>query len=441
MSYSNTTPFPKSFLSFYIARLCPHFAVFFALILHQLFIVSFIDVDLSAFVYFLCFCIFTIDGLFLYFYRENSPAREKHLLSVFLLFIDALFLSALLIVMELPFSLFFVFVLLALQSALLPLSRNLYYSLVFFLYLSILFPLSLLWAGKFSFEDRLALIIFTNVFLAVLFVFHWIINSIFRFFEKEVSFPVVEEDVSSIMTNFRDSDYLSLGLFRKLKPGLNSLMKYFPENTKIENKNLEVSQGFFPFDKGRQQLEQIRKFLSGFIEYAELETESFQMEVIDLNKLIDKTLAHLKTHPYRPEKLVETVRLPEAVKVKGSADHLKKCFEHILLNSFEALKNQSQPELYLQGWLKKRLLILEFSDNGHGIKPDDMKRLFDPLFSQRFGLRGLGLPYVRKMAQIHKAELDIQSSEEGTRVTMIFPLNDDFYDSSIKREKKRKKTA
>ena len=74
---------------------------------------------------------------------------------------------------------------------------------------------------------------------------------------------------------------------------------------------------------------------------------------------------------------------------------------------------------------------------GHGIKSDDMKKLFDPLFSQRFGLRGLGLPYVQKIVQAHKAYLDIQSSQEGTKILIQFPLSYDFYDG-FKRLKQKK---
>ena len=106
------------------------------------------------------------------------------------------------------------------------------------------------------------------------------------------------------------------------------------------------------------------------------------------------------------------------------------------MNSFEALKNKKDPKIKIQGRLAKEQVFLEFSDNGHGIKTEDMKKIFDPLFSQRFGLRGLGLSYVQKILQAHKAVLKVDSSEEGTTISIAFPLSYNFYDEQPKLKKK-----
>lgn len=414
-------------LSFYASRFLAHFFVLSALLIHQFLVVSFIDVKLSVFVYFLCFCVFTIDSLCLFFYKQN---QNKEVLNSFLLFIDALFLSALLIVMDAPFNLFFVFVLLFFHSTLLVLSQRVFHSLIFLLYLSVLFPLALSFFGYISFQERVSLVLFINISFLFLFLFNYFVKTAFLFIAGENSLQPESSLISS--DRFQPIDYagFSLDLCRKLKPGLNALIKYFPEEYRS-------SQGFFSVSKGRQQLEQMRRYVSNFIEYAEPEIDSLLEEYIDLKSLLQKLLKKMEKHPQRPENLNQRLELPDTFKVQGSVPHLNKCFEHILVNSFEALKNQNEPKMNVRGWLEKEQLFLEFKDNGHGIKSDDMKKLFDPLFSQRFGLRGLGLPYVKKIIQAHKASLDISSSREGTKILITFPLNYNSYDQAKPKLKKK----
>ena len=186
----------------------------------------------------------------------------------------------------------------------------------------------------------------------------------------------------------------------------------------------------------------MRDFILGFIEYAEPEIEFTLKDNIDLKELLTKLLQKLKTHSQRPGNLIQKTEWPPELKIKGSVPHLEKCFEQILINSFEALKNQNKPEIKIQGSFEKPWVVLEFLDNGHGIEPEDIKKLFDPFFSKRFGLRGLGLPYVQKIVKAHKAIMDVKSSQKGTKILIKFPLIYDFYDNPLKSSKQnRKKVA
>ena len=426
--YTETFSFINKSLSFYASRFLTHFFVLSALLAHQFLVVSFIDVHLSVFVYSLCFCVFTIDSLCLFFYRAD---KNKELLNAFLLFVDALFFTMLLVIMDSPFNLFFVFVLLIFHSLLLILSQKTFQMLIFFLSLSILFPVAFLsFESTLLLQERLSLILFLNISFLFLFLFNLFFKKASLLTARERELSSSSTLVSSASSQIADYIHFSLDFCRKLKPGLNSLIKYFPEES-------PSSKGIFPVSKGRQQLEQMRKYISDFIEYAEPEMDSLTESPVDLKKLLQELLQELEEIPQRPEGLILHVAIPDTFQVHGSAPHLKKCFKHILMNSFEALKNQNDPQISLRGWLKKEHLILEFFDDGHGIKPEDMKKLFDPLFSQRFGLRGLGLPYVQKIVQAHKASLDISSSEKGTKISITFPLSYHFYNQP----KLKKKSA
>lgn len=437
MTYFPVFHFVNNTLFFYFIRIFVHLFVLLSLFVHQLLFKVFIDPYLSIPVYLLCSFILFIDGFCLFFYKKN---KTNFLLNLFLLFTDALFLSGLVMVMG-PSGLFFIFLLAFIQTFPLFLLGKTFQPFVFLLYLSILLPIAFLWEGKPPFETRLSLVIFVNTALLFIFCSSYFFNYILKFLEagKDLTSDTSLDDFSSLKPPAHIG--MSLDLARKLKPVLNSLIKHFPENKTDKEKNHSVSASLFSLEKGRHQLKQIQNFISSFIEYAEPETDSLLGDTIDLKKLLINLLKKLKTHPQRPENLIQKTEFPVEIKIKGSIIHLKKCFEQILINSFEALKNQDEPEIHIQAYLEKSWVVLEFSDNGHGIESEDIKKLFDPLFSKRFGLKGLGLPYVQKIVKSHKAFLDIKSSKKGTKVIIKFPLNYDSYDSRMKKFKQNRKKA
>ena len=70
-----------------------------------------------------------------------------------------------------------------------------------------------------------------------------------------------------------------------------------------------------------------------------------------------------------------------------------------------------------------RRLEVSISDNGVGISPQVMARVFEPLYSSKaFGV-GLGLPLVRQIMEQHGGGVEITSEEgRGTEVVLWLPL-------------------
>ena len=63
------------------------------------------------------------------------------------------------------------------------------------------------------------------------------------------------------------------------------------------------------------------------------------------------------------------------------------------------------------------------SDNGCGIKPDDLPLVFDPLFSTKNEHVGLGLTISQRIINDHDGTIKVESTvEEGTTVTMEIPI-------------------
>ncbi|MFR3798517.1 MAG: sensor histidine kinase [Christensenellales bacterium] len=75
-----------------------------------------------------------------------------------------------------------------------------------------------------------------------------------------------------------------------------------------------------------------------------------------------------------------------------------------------------------------RRAVVTVADNGVGIAPEDQQRVFERFYrvdksrSKQTGGTGLGLSIVKHGAQVHHAQIAMQSAlGEGTTITLTFP--------------------
>jgi signal transduction histidine kinase len=67
-------------------------------------------------------------------------------------------------------------------------------------------------------------------------------------------------------------------------------------------------------------------------------------------------------------------------------------------------------------------VVLEVIDNGVGIPPKELEKIFELFYSTRKGGTGLGLAIVQRIARAHDAELAVQSTPGmGTSISVSLP--------------------
>jgi two-component system, cell cycle sensor histidine kinase and response regulator CckA len=70
----------------------------------------------------------------------------------------------------------------------------------------------------------------------------------------------------------------------------------------------------------------------------------------------------------------------------------------------------------------EQYVYLEVADNGAGMTPETLNRIFDPFFSTKFAGRGLGLAAVIGIVRAHKGLIRIRTAPgEGTSFRVLFP--------------------
>jgi signal transduction histidine kinase len=76
--------------------------------------------------------------------------------------------------------------------------------------------------------------------------------------------------------------------------------------------------------------------------------------------------------------------------------------------------------------------LVTIQDDGAGIPPEDLERVFDPLFSTKEGGTGLGLTIARRIARAAGGDIFVTSARgQGTTVEIRLPLADIPQDGTL----------
>jgi two-component system nitrogen regulation sensor histidine kinase NtrY len=93
---------------------------------------------------------------------------------------------------------------------------------------------------------------------------------------------------------------------------------------------------------------------------------------------------------------------------------------NLILNSTEALKDVKDPEIEIKvRHSSKQTVKITVTDNGKGIRPEDLGNIFVPYFTTKPTGSGLGLSICRNIIDLHKGQINVKSVQGSGTVFTI----------------------
>lgn len=163
--------------------------------------------------------------------------------------------------------------------------------------------------------------------------------------------------------------------------------------------------------------------VKGLLDFSRKDRDDF--ETASLHELLNATY-DLMTHSIKIAEINFTTDFrAKTDQIFCSPNQIKQACVAILVNASEAIHEQGEIIIRTSNPDENNILV-EISDNGQGISPEDIPHIFEPFFSTKRNESGigLGLAIVHGIVENHKGHLEVDSIPgKGTSISILFPLN------------------
>jgi len=221
---------------------------------------------------------------------------------------------------------------------------------------------------------------------------------------------------------------LSAGVAHEINNPLNGIINFAQLLKDEEQPRSEFEQQMIDgiIDEG----ERIAKIVRGLLTFARAETHELR-QVHFADSL--KTSIALFGHQFEKDGITVEIDLdPNLPLVRADASRLRQVVVNLISNAYHALKTKqvdsSERKLFRitarRAGRNGEIVRVEFYDNGIGIKPKDLSKVFDPFFTTRreTGGTGLGLSVSFGIIRDFGGTIEVES-EEGKFTRFIIELS------------------
>jgi signal transduction histidine kinase len=122
------------------------------------------------------------------------------------------------------------------------------------------------------------------------------------------------------------------------------------------------------------------------------------------------------------------MEIPEEFDILAVPVQLQQVLMNLILNAREAMM-PSGGTLFIRAASQQDTAVIEVSDTGCGIEPENMEKIFEPFYSTKTAQShagrvgaGLGLLFCKEVISSHNGTIDVESEPgKGTKFTIVLP--------------------
>ncbi|MEB0262501.1 MULTISPECIES: ATP-binding protein [unclassified Mucilaginibacter] len=177
-------------------------------------------------------------------------------------------------------------------------------------------------------------------------------------------------------------------------------------------------------------IETIKRRSEGLLKFTESYRSLNKITKLDLNKLLVRNIFENLASLMRPtlEKKnieLEIILRDPALAIEADINLLDQVMINLLVNAIEAVKDREEPRITLSAETQSNNRILvKVTDNGLGMPPELLDKIFIPFFSTRKTGSGIGLSLCKQIMLLHKGNIQAQSTEgKGASFILQFANN------------------
>jgi iron only hydrogenase large subunit-like protein len=191
---------------------------------------------------------------------------------------------------------------------------------------------------------------------------------------------------------------------------------------KLKSNNFAPEVALDYLSKMEMELNRSTKLVRSLLDFSRQSVPEFWE--VDINEIIDRSY-DLGIHSAEMQNVEVTKELSKKLpKITADFGQIQQVCTNLIMNAIQAMPGGGV--LTIRTLMEGENVLIEISDTGTGISPENMKKIFTPFFTTKRNKKGvgLGLAISYGIVQRHHGRIEIQTKEgEGTTFRVYLPVN------------------
>jgi PAS domain S-box-containing protein len=158
---------------------------------------------------------------------------------------------------------------------------------------------------------------------------------------------------------------------------------------------------------------------------AMLQKGNLKRELLGIDKVIEKSIRIIQSELDTKNTRVETDFEALPTQVHVSEVEMQQVFINLLLNATQSMQGlpDEKRKILVSVSRNNEFAVIKLTDNGQGIDPINLARVFDPFFSLKPDGFGMGLAISKRIIEAHHGKIDVENRQDGGALfTIRLPL-------------------
>jgi len=192
--------------------------------------------------------------------------------------------------------------------------------------------------------------------------------------------------------------------------------KYRPDDAEKQKKFDNLITGI------KQEVQRLDKLVNDFLDYSR--PIRLNLGLVNVEDLMEDVLALIWAKAEADGIRIVKEYSASGIEIKVDTDFFKSCVLNTITNAFHAMgASAGAGVLKIKTETAGNEFVLSITDNGSGVAPENLSKIFEPFFSTKQNGLGLGLPMTKRVMEEHNGRVEFESSEgKGSSVRLILPI-------------------
>jgi two-component system nitrogen regulation sensor histidine kinase NtrY len=174
-------------------------------------------------------------------------------------------------------------------------------------------------------------------------------------------------------------------------------------------------------------IDTIKRRSEGLLKFAETYRNLNKINTLSLKKIYVRELFGNLLHLMQPTLEQKNIELETILKetdlqLNIDVNLVEQVLINLVVNAMEAVKDHPSPKIVMTAYIaSNQRSIIKVADNGGGMPPELLDKIFVPFFSTKKNGSGIGLSLCKQIMMLHRGNVQVQSVEgEGTAFLLQF---------------------